>query len=74
MPLLIMIVAVVAYLGVAMAFYFGFNVADPVGETGVNLCCALAWPMVVLICVVIGPFFSFWWLAIAIHGDEEGDE
>ena len=41
MPLIV-IVAIVAYLGVAMAFYFGFSAADSVGEPAVNGCCALA--------------------------------
>ena len=63
MPL-IAIVAIVAYLGVAMAFYFGFAVADSVGEPAVNGCCALAWPLVLAICVLIGPF----------HGEEDDED
>lgn len=73
MPLIV-IVAIVAYLGVAMAFYFGFSAADSVGEPVVNGCCALAWPLVLAICVLIGPFFSFWWLAASIHGEEDKED
>ena len=74
MPLIGIIAAIVVYLGIAMAFYFGFSIADTVGETSVNACCALSWPLILIICVVIGPFFSFWWLASVIHKNNEEDE
>ena len=74
MPLIGIIAAIVVYLGIAMAFYFGISIADTVGETSVNACCALSWPLILIICVVIGPFFSFWWLASAIHKNNEEDE
>ena len=68
------VIAIVAYFGVAMAFFFGFASADTVGEPGVDACCALAWPLVLAICVLVGPFFSFWWLATVIHGEEDEEE
>lgn len=71
--LLLKILVVVAYLGVAMAFYFGFTAADEVGEPDVNACAALAWPLIVLVCVVIGPFFSFWYIADRIHTPPEDE-
>lgn len=67
MNILWYVIAVVAYLGVAMAFYFGFTVSDDVGEPDVNACAALAWPLILLVCVVIGPFFSFWIVADLLH-------
>ena len=73
MPLIV-IVAIVAYLGVAMAFYFGFAVADSVGEPAVNGCCALrgrwCWRSV---CSLARSSPS-WWLATAIHGEEDDED
>ena len=73
MPLIV-IVAIVAYLGVAMAFYFGFAVADSVGEPAVNGWGALAWPVVQEICGCNGTCVPFEWLATAIHGEEDDED
>ena len=74
MPLIEIIAAAIIYLGIAMAFYFGFSIADAVGEPAVNACCAISWPLVLAICVIVGPFFSFWWLASLIHGEHDEEE
>lgn len=66
----IILLAIVAYIGVAMAFYFGFHVADEVGEPFVNFCCALSWPLITAACIAIGPFFSFWFIATVVHGTD----
>lgn len=68
MNILWIIIAAVAYVGIAMAFYFGLLYADPVGETGVNVACAIAWPLVVAICIIIGPYFGFYIFTAWIHG------
>ena len=67
MNILWIIIAVVAYVGIAMAFYFGLTMADPVGESGVNVACAIAWPLVAIICICIGPFYGFFVFSAWVH-------
>lgn len=74
MNILIATLVIVSYMGIAMAFYFGFHAADEVGEPFVNFCCALSWPLIVAVCIIIGPFFSFWFIATVIHGTDVLDQ
>ena len=70
MNILWIIIAVVVYFALAMGFYFGLLYADPAGETGVNVACAIAWPLVLLVSMVIGPFFGFFVFSAWVHGCE----